>query len=95
MSKARTHRVTLTAQFNRVAPLPVRIRWWSKVVPRGVVVRYARRSDRFSLEVIGWLHPNRVTLRRALGANLGIDRRQARTLARRLGRLARCLEVRP
>lgn len=54
---------------------------------RDVVVRYARRADRFSLEILRWQRLDRTTMRRRLREHLAIDRRQARTLARRLGRL--------
>lgn len=52
-----------------------------------VYVRAARRRERISLEFLRWHHPNRVALRRGLADALELDHRQARALARRLGRL--------
>lgn len=78
----------LAEDYNRIGSAA----WTFEIRPfvkpaREVVVRYARRADRFSVELIRWQRLDRPAMRRRLRENLEIDRRQARTLARRLGRL--------
>lgn len=74
------------AEYNRIEPTSIDVQSAIDHL-RGVIVRYARRADLFSLELLRHQRRGRVAMRCLLREHLAIDRRQARTLARRLGRL--------